>query len=589
MKKTVKALTLGLCLALGACALAACDGGKDPSGPADGYARVSFMDGTSQISYTDVELGGKVDRPTEDPSKKGYDFVRWYATPSYTIAFDFDMEIEKNTSVYAGFRSQAADDHTWFILGESQSSDLFKECGWKDVAQGTDPDNLPDEITLKKSETQGNLFTITADFYAGDKFQIVNTDDGWSNQIGYGYISPELQSAADDAQVKSGGGLGDGAKKANIQIGVSGNYTFSLYVDKDGKLTEVSYIRNGDAAELAVEFNYFIKGENITQWQDMVVPYTQFATEDWKTYELEIGMKENDEFMFLTTKRGDLTEATTGVNSSVMALATDADTAAAVEAPTGSPNFKIKGGEGTYKFTITEGDDDTVTLKAAKTADTLPEYDFYVKGNMNGDTSWTERHAMTLGDDGKYAIEMELAADDEFMITVAEKGDEDKVEVIGAGIKYANKTLISNQVDMTGANFKVTAADKFVIKIDPVSMLVEIEGEHDVVTWVTSIYGKVNGGTGWADGAKIDIKSDSATLSGSITQELKVGDEFGFRTCKNGQQKGWFNASKEGWTGCDGLEGTGNITVTTAGTYKFDFVIQADGTIVSVTASVVTE
>lgn len=598
MKKTVKALTLGLCLALGVCALAACDGDKN-DGPADGYARVSFMDGTTQLSYSDVEIGGKVTRPAEDPTKDGYDFVRWCATPNYSIAFDFDAEISKTTSVYAGFRSQAADDHTWYLAGSSLS-DIFEESGdWADgVGTGADkvlftPETVPASVKLNKSATKGNEFSITHDFYKGDQFQILNTDQGWDGQLGYGYINADQYSTATTANMYGVANPYDGSMtKSNITIGVSGNYTITLMVDADGKLTEFEYVRNGDAEELPVEFNYFIKGETVTAWQNMLVDYTQFETEDNVVYTREMGMYANDSFMFLATQIGDTTNAVTDCGVTAFTLSDDADTAAAIEIANG--NFKIKAGNGTYLFTITEATDGSRTLAAEKTAETFPEYDFYVKGSIGGDTAWEERTPM-ISENGKYVLkDVTINENEAFQITVTNPGEEPAtgVEKDAYSItnQYAKVAEMSNQIDFRSAtnNFVALASDTFTISIDPVTMLVTVEGEHDTITWVTSIYGSFGGSSGWADGATVNILSDG-TLTGSVTKELAVGDTFGFRTQKNGSQIGWFNASNNGWTGCEGLEGTGDISVTAAGTYKFDFVITADGAITSVTASVVTE
>ncbi len=589
MKKITKLALAAMCVALGAGAFVACGekGGETPGGSVDdGKITVTFYDGQTVLDTVELDKGSKVTRPATDPTKDGYDFVRWCGTPSYSVPFNFDNELEEDTSVFAGFRSQEAVEATYFILGESASSDLFKEVGWKDVSQGTDPEKIPAKNLFTKSETQGNLFTLTADLYVGDKFQIVNTETGWANQIGYGYLTPSQQSTAEDAMMKSGGGLGEGAKKANIQVGVAGNYTISLYVDKDGKLTEFEYVRNGDAAELAVEYEYYIKGNHITAWQDMIVPYTKFTTEDNEVYTLTIGMKADDDFMFLTTKRGDLEGKPSSLNATSMTLDTDADTAAAVEA--GKSNFKIKGGEGTYTFTITE-DGESRKLSAEKTADTLPQYDYYVKGSMGGDTNWEERHAMTL-DKGMYKVELEMAKDDEFTVTVANKGDEEKTEVIAVNGKYANMKFMSNQIEITDKfNFKAKAADTYTISIDPVTMLVTVEGVHDTVTYTVGLWGSYNGSGTWAYSEQTcKITTDAQALTGSITVTLAKGDVFGFKTDRNGAQTGWANAAAaEGYTFtvCDGFSGDGNLTCETAGTYKFDFVINADGTFKSVTVT----
>ncbi len=588
MKKLTKIAATVAVLALGVGALAACgnDKGDPKPSPEDDKITVTFYDGNTVLSTQKIESGEKAVRPATDPSKSGYDFVRWCGTPSYSVAFNFDTELYEDTSVFAGFRSQEADDHKWFIVGTSLYTDLFKEVGWwgKDHI---DPDEIPQKNLLAKSSTQGNLFTVTADFYAGDKFQIINTEDGWDGQIGFGYLTPEKQTATGDAaKFVSGGGLGASAKTNDIQCAVSGNYTFSLYVDKDGKLTEVDYERNGDAPELAAEFDYYIKGKDITAWQNMLVPYTQFSTEDNSVYTLSIGMKADDDFMFLATVRGDTTGDIANLNGTSMALATDADTAAAITLPAGGANFKIASGVGTYEFTITE-DGDERTLSAKKTAETLPEYDFYVKGNMNNDTSWEERYPMTKDEaSGLYKLEIELKKDEQFAVTVAAKGDEEMTEVFGLNTKYANKKLMSNQIDADAWNFTALANDTFTIYVDPATMLVYVEGVNDTVTYTVGLW--MGSGSDWAMSTeKCEIKTDAAALTGSVTIELEAGSgkSFGFRAERNGTQTGWANAANDFYTGCEGITGTGNLTCETSGTYKFDFTIDADGAITNVVAT----
>lgn len=585
MKKLTKIAATVAVLALGVGGLAACGGdGGDGGGNGD-KVTVKFMDGNTVIATQTIDKGGKAVRPETDPTKSGYDFIRWCATPTYSVVFNFDNEIEEDTTVFAGFRSQTADNHSWYMVGESSLTDLFKEVGWKAV--GTEAgeiaeSDIPEKVKFVKDAQVGNLFALTVDLYEGDMFKILNTEDGWDKDLHYGYMNPTQKSTAETAGLISGGGLN--ANEANVKCQISGNYTISLHVDADGKMTEFDYVRNGDAPELAAEFDYYIKGKYITAWQDMVVPFTQFKTEDNEVYNLTIGMKASDDFMFLVSRRGDSTGATTSLNASGISLATDADTAAAIELPQGSANFKIKGGEGTYRFTITE-DGESRTLSAEKTAQTLPEYDFYVKGNIGGDTSWSERHAMTK-DGSLYKLEIDIAKDEEFTVSVAAHGDADKTELYGLNTKYANTGLMSNQIDVDGWNFKAKAADTFTIYVDPVTMLVYVEGINDIVTYDLGLWGAWTSSTWEYNAQKTTISTDAQALTGSITVELEAGKKFGFRSSRNGAQKGWANASNTDIvTLCDGLTGTSDVTVETAGTYKFDFTIDASGNFTAIVAT----
>jgi len=593
MKKSVKILVLILCVVLGCCVFAACDGESSTPIP-EGKVRVTFMDGTTELSHIDIDKGGKVAKPETDPSKTGFEFVRWYATPSLTIAFDFDGEIEDNTKVYAGFRSTAPDNHTWYIVGESVSS-LFKEVGW--TAQ-TDAAAIPAKNLMVKDANQGNLFTVTADFYVNDMFQILNTEGGWSDQYGYGYMNAEQYSSDSSDDIYLGGGLAADPAKSNFRIGRQGNYTIKLYVDAAGALTEVAYVRNGDAAELPVEYNYFIKGAKITDWQNMLVDYTKFQSDDNIVYTLKIGMIENDDFMFVATKIGDVENTVYNFNATALILADDEATAAAITVPEKSANYKIIGGTGTYEFTVTEPTGEgKPTLTAEKIAATVPEYDFYVKGSIGGDTSWEERHKMTANADGTYSITKNIAKDEQFQIVVTEKGKAPATgmenDAYNINTAYADSKNISNQIDYTsGTNFTATATDEFTITINPVNMLVSVVGINDEIVYVACLHGSY-GGAAWADSAeKCSINTSAEALTGTITVTLAEGDTFGFKTVKEGStaQIDWANGNAaEGYTytGCEGLDGTkGNITVTAAGTYKFTITLDADGMFVSVKAEI---
>lgn len=64
---------------------------------------VKFMDGTEELAEASVEVGGKVTRPEEDPTKDGYTFVGYYADAAFTTEFNFDAALTGNTVVYLKF------------------------------------------------------------------------------------------------------------------------------------------------------------------------------------------------------------------------------------------------------------------------------------------------------------------------------------------------------------------------------------------------------------------------------------------------------------------------------------------------------
>lgn len=595
MKKLQKLLVLGMCLTVGACALAACgDGKKD-----DGGITVSFVDGSTTITTVKVESGQTVDMPTA-PTKTGYEFVRWYATPSLTIPFDFTEQITKSTSVFAGFRSTAPDDNTWYIAGTSTMSNLFEGASWK-AFTGDDAANLPDRLAFERDAEKGNKYTLTADFYVGDQFQILNTVNGWgtstdhTNQIGYGYIVPEQYSAETTANFYGTASVyNDAMDYANTTVGVAGNYTLTLVVDADGKLTEWGWERNGDAAELEVTYDLFIKGAAVTGWADMLVPYHKFTPDSAKeVYTLTTGMQADDQFMFAGYQVGNA-EETLYFNGATVALATDEKTTAAIEKQAGGANFVVAGGTGTYEFTITFDENNAMTLSAEKTADAVPAYDFYVKGSIGGDSTWAERHAMTLNaETGMYEFTTAIAANEEFIVSAVAPGTDaaDAAnEKFPLNTAYANARAMSESIAVSGNNYKATAADTFTVSVNPISMAVSIVGENDAITYAVHLHGAFGGDTCWADGAT--VKFEDGTLTGTVTKELAVGNTFGIRSFRwsndanAGSQISWVNAASAGkWTGCAGLAGDENITVETAGTYSFAVTINESGEIVAVVAT----
>lgn len=599
MKKVQKWLILVLCLALlGAFGSFAIACGDDEAPAGDGKLTVTFVDGNTVLSTQKVEKGGKVTEPVA-PTKSGYEFVRWCATPTFSQPFDFDMEIEQNTRVFAGFRSTAADDHTWYLLGESKVSKLFSSNhGWTAV------DTPNAEVTFTKDAAAGNKFSITVDLYTGDMFKIVNTENGWNSasdpankpfgEVGYGYMN----SAQYNNEYLEGIGtpFSDAAKKSNISVKQDGNYKITLTVDAAWNLTELSVERLGDAEDLGVQYNYYIKGKYITDWNNMFVEYTKFTeTTDSTVYELTIGMKAGDEFMFMSAQKSD-PEQVGSNNVSAFILSDDEKTAAAIEA--GAYNFNVTGGTGTYKFIIDRTDVETdlkPTLKAEKTAETVPAYDYYIKGNMKGgdtepDSSWQKRYKMTLGTGGVYSYTMAMEKDDMFQVTVTERGvpsvttGADKFSITAA---YANPKNTSVNIDTTSNNFKVLKSDTFTVTIDPVNMLVSVVGENDPVIYSVMLHGKFAPATGWKDSAeKATVEVDKG-LSCTITKTLTSGDAFGVKTTKEGSsaQIGWGNAASGDaytFTGCDGIEGTRDITCTADGTYVFNVTLSEDGQIVSV-------
>lgn len=492
---------------------------------------------------------------------------------------------------------------------------------------------IPDAIAFKTTAT-ANTYKLTVDLYKGDNFGVLTAGEGWNGQMGgkTGDERCELDPYTADKTAQLYGAPG-GGNTENIMVGVAGNYTLTLAVDPaNANNNKITYVRNGDpTVEIHVDYNYWIKGDKVTQGTDLRVAYNQFTANDAKdTYELVIGMQENDQFTFLDQMIED-ESSKKEQKSDAITLATDAGTTAAIEKadaedaenPTGK--FKIKDGTGTYKFTLTEDAENNLTLKAEKTAETVPQYDFYLKDNREGDTRMQKRQVKLEFDDGiglyKTTLQMNKstanpAADPADPTTAYLPGVASAFELsavptpqtpyadeaaIRAAEKFAITTAykddyVSNQISTQGGSwlFTETTTDTVTITVDPVSMMVRAQGENDAVFYAAYLKGDI-GGTG--GGSPVVSTPALSEVNGKWTgafsytfEEDDLNKGFGIVTYN------YYDANKaqisfvkeEGYNCADGYDfdvcaqvvtdsGSGNMTITEAGTYEFAFVIDEDG------------
>lgn len=240
-RKLVTALVLG---ALMVGSLSAC-GGSDKGTDAaksqtateseqkDSECTVTVYDsdGKTVLDTVKVESGKTVD--IEAPTKDGYTFMGWYATPELSRAFDATAAITADTSIYAGYAQYTEDTRTFYIVGSGES-DVLKESNWGAVVGDA-------QKLTKESNDKANVYTITLDLQAGDQFQFA-IDKNWADQRGFGYLTSVEQDGTE--YFKSAGSLGDASvKKSNIEVAVAGNYTFTLttYPAEDIYDTEDAY------------------------------------------------------------------------------------------------------------------------------------------------------------------------------------------------------------------------------------------------------------------------------------------------------------------------------------------------------------
>ena len=256
---------------------------------------VKWYDGTKVLQTTQVTKGEKAEKWT--PEKDGYIFVNWYSESSLSEVFDFDTKIEKDTNIFAGWRSATVekDMRIWYAIGGGAGT--MKASNWKfATTPNRDDDNeviLDDDgyatftpvtgkesVIFKKAE-DSNTFTLELTLYGGDKFRFVTgaINDDWSGdaskaEVGIGALNGFAYAAGynpndkvdvtaeskqygevknDAGKVVFYGGSENGHLETSywnlwVADGMDGIYTFTMttYPGEDANNTVV-WARKGDA------------------------------------------------------------------------------------------------------------------------------------------------------------------------------------------------------------------------------------------------------------------------------------------------------------------------------------------------------
>ena len=593
--KKLKWIVMTLVMVLGMAAFAACK----PDEPETPVFTVTYYDGTTVLKTEEVEKGGHATY-WEPEAKEGMEFSDWYVDAGLNRVFDFEGEaITADKSLYAGYVAVGTDDtRTWAIVGGGQG-DILSSSAWGTV--------ITDVHMLEKTEGE-NEFTITLDLYEDDQFQFA-TDTSWMNQRGFGYIPLADRTMTVDGQevtpFSGGGGIGETAdKQSNIIVDYPGNYTFTLttYPDEDyyddnvnnglvsiSNFDTITYEYNGPAAELSSTVTeFYIKGQDITQWGDMYNPATQM-TRVGSTYTLTVYLKAGDQVMFTSLnvdrETGESTVGTTYINVTNL----DEESASLF---TAAGNNMTVNTSGEYTFTY---DADSKTLSAALDEDaTLVQADYYLDGSFGG-LSWNQSfydpdYKFAAAGNDVYTLDgIELAAGDEIVIQSFTQGatEESGEKLAAYNFRYYRGTdgaFEAADADNNNYNIAVVTAGTYNIEFDAYAKIITIvpaDMQHTVYIKGSFVEGwKITDENGeLIDDYKLEETSDGVfEITMTITDEMvngatwQAGLQLDTTTGSDGTFIGAGALGEDAADNANALfrpETGNNLTSTTAGTYRF--------------------
>ena len=593
--KKLKWIVMALVLVLGMAAFAACKQ-DEPETP---VFTVTYYDGTTVLKTEEVEEGGYATY-WEPEAKEGMEFSDWYVDAGLNRVFDFEGEaITADRNLYAGYVAVGTDDtRTWAIVGSGQG-DILSSSAWGTV--------ITDVHALEKTEGE-NEFTITLDLYEDDQFQFA-TDTSWMNQRGFGYIPLADRTMTVDGEevtpFSGGGGIGETAdKQSNIIVEYPGNYTFTLttYPDEDyyddnvnnglvsiSNFDTITYEYNGPAAELSSTVTeFYIKGQDITQWGDMYNPATQM-TRVGSTYTLTVYLKAGDQVMFTSLnvdrETGESTVGTTYINVTNL----DEESASLF---TAAGNNMTVNTSGEYTFTY---DADSKTLSAALDEDaTLVQADYYLDGSFGG-LSWNQSfydpdYKFAAAGNDVYTLDgIELAAGDEIVIQSFTQGatEESGEKLAAYNFRYYRGTdgaFEAADADNNNYNIAVVTAGTYNIEFDAYAKIITIvpaDMQHTVYIKGSFVEGwKITDENGeLIDDYKLEETSDGVfEITMTITDEMvngatwQAGLQLDTTTGSDGTFIGAGALGEDAADNANALfrpETGNNLTSTTAGTYRF--------------------
>lgn len=552
---------------------------------------VTFYDGESVIKTVKVEKGEKVTSWT--PTKEGFTFVKWYGEPTLTHVFDFNTPIVANTSVFAGFQAEMVPDTREFAVVGSGTSPLLVSSNWGKV--------INDEHKMTKAEG-ANEYTITLDLNEGDQFQFaINTS--WENQRGFGYL--EKTTLDDGTTVFSGTGtIGENsAKRNNIKVELSGNYTFTLtthpaddtYETNHPSYTEASkenfninpydkitWVRNGDVSIVStVITTYYIKGSGITGWADIYTPATKMIKED-DVHSLVVYLKQNEEFLFtsLVSVDGVITTGTEYLRASNL----DEASKEYID-QTASFNMIAKA-SGTYTFTYTET---SAKLSVGFVAGEMVDADYYIDGTFSeGVADWsgycfneTFKLVETETNSGIFEIKnVALKGDSQIIIQAFKAGSTERGEwgtdtYNGLG-SFNYNYLVGDESNFSAVgggnnNVKVLVAGNYDITFNEYTKVMSIKKSESVVYDIFIKGGMNNWDHSFKEDYKLSMNGDSYEITLVFEENWELG-LVGYQSNAHEGYGDWIGKDKLGSSGDANnvfiVDGAYNLKCSVAGTYR---------------------
>jgi len=180
----------------------------------DGVSVTFVSNYGSAVETQFLSIGSKATKPS-NPSKDHCTFKDWYQNPDFSgSAFDFNMSINENTTLYAKWEYTGSTKH--YLVGTFMGCNNWGDCLDNAIEMTKNGDHL--EATL------ANVYKKGADL----RFKINrNAKDDWNNSLKWANFSSDRSTgtiATYQAQ----------AQGENIQVNITGDATYSVTMCYDG-------------------------------------------------------------------------------------------------------------------------------------------------------------------------------------------------------------------------------------------------------------------------------------------------------------------------------------------------------------------